>query len=131
MFVLKQFLKAFLLPPMPWLILLLAVVVFWRRTWARKLLFLAVLLIIGLHSGLINYALRYPLELRYPPLIDPNKVGPFDAIVVLTAGSIAAEGLIPFPSVDEHMFRRLDEAWRLYKLRPKPIVVSGPSTHSV
>jgi uncharacterized SAM-binding protein YcdF (DUF218 family) len=58
-------------------------------------------------------------------VIDPNKVGPFDAIVVLTAGSIAAEGLIPFPSVDEHMFRRLDEAWRLYKLRPKPIVVSG------
>src|SRR6476469_6379705 len=84
MFVLKQFLKAFLLPPMPWLILLLAVVVFWRRTWARKLLFLAVLLIIGLHSGLINYALRYPLELRYPPLIDPNKVGHFDAIAVLT-----------------------------------------------
>ena len=125
MFVLKQFLKALLLPPMPWLILLLAVVVFWRRTWARKLLFLTVLLIIGLHSGLINYALRYPLESRYPPLIDPNKVGPFDAIVVLTAGSIAAEGLIPFPSVDEHMFRRLDEAWRLYKLRPKPIVVSG------
>ena len=125
MFVLKQFLKALLLPPMPWLILLLAVVVFWRRTWARKLLFLTVLLIIGLHSGLINYALRYPLESRYPPVIDPNKVGPFDAIVVLTAGSIAAEGLIPFPSVDEHMFRRLDEAWRLYKLRPKPIVVSG------
>ena len=125
MFVLKQFLKALLLPPMPWLILLLAVVVFWRRTWARKLLFLTVLLIIGLHSGLINYALRYPLESRYPPVIDPNKVGPFDAIVVLTAGSIPAEGLIPFPSVDEHMFRRLDEAWRLYKLRPKPIVVSG------
>jgi uncharacterized SAM-binding protein YcdF (DUF218 family) len=125
MFVLKQFLKALLLPPMPWLILLLAVIIFWRRTWARKLLLLSFLLIVALHSGPINYALRYPLESRYSPVIDPNTVGPYDAIVVLTASSIPAEGLIPFPSVDEHMFRRLDEAWRLYKLRPKPIIVSG------
>jgi len=125
MFVLKQFLKALFLPPAPWLILLLAVVIFWRRTWARKLLFLTVLLIFALHSGPINYILRYPLELRYPALIDPKMAGAYDAIVVLTAGSIPAEGLIPFPSVDEQMFRRLDEAWRLYKLRPKPILVSG------
>ena len=125
MFVLKQFLKALLLPPMPWLILLLAVVIFWRRTWTRTVLFLTVLLIIALHSGPINYILRYPLELRYPALIDPKMAGAYDAIVVLTAGSIPAEGLIPFPSVDEQMFRRLDEAWRLYKLRPKPILVSG------
>src|SRR5690349_24552951 len=94
MFVLKQFLKALLLPPTPWLILLLAVVIFWRRTWARKLLFLTVLLIIALHSGPINYILRYPLELRYPALIDPKMAGAYDAIVVLTAGSIPAEGLI-------------------------------------
>jgi uncharacterized SAM-binding protein YcdF (DUF218 family) len=125
MFVLKQFLKALLLPPMPWLILLLLVLLFWRRTWARKLLLLTFLLIIAVHSSPINYALRYPLELRYPALIDPNMAGAYDAIVVLTAGSIPAEGLIPFPSVDGHMFRRLDEAWRLYKIRPKPIIVSG------
>jgi uncharacterized SAM-binding protein YcdF (DUF218 family) len=125
MFVLKQFVKALLLPPVPWLILLVAVVVFWRRAWARKLLFLTVLLIVGLHSGPINYALRYPLELRYTPLIDPNEIGAYDAIVVLTAGSIPAEGLIPFPSVDGHMFRRLDEARRLYKVKPKPIIISG------
>lgn len=125
MFVLKQFLKVFLLPPMPWLLMLLAVLIFWRRTWARKLLLITFLLILALHSGPVNYVLRYPLESRYPPLIDPNQVGAYDAIVVLTAGSVAAEGLIPFPSVDESMFRRLDEAWRLYRIRPKPIIVSG------
>jgi uncharacterized SAM-binding protein YcdF (DUF218 family) len=38
---------------------------------------------------------------------------------------IPAEGLIPFPSIDKSMFRRLEEAWRLYRIRPKPIVVSG------
>jgi uncharacterized SAM-binding protein YcdF (DUF218 family) len=38
---------------------------------------------------------------------------------------IPAEGLIPFPTIDESMFRRLEEAWRLYHIRPKPIVVSG------
>jgi len=125
MFVLKQFLKALLLPPMPWLLMLLAVLIWWRRTWARKLLLITFLLILALHSGPVNYALRYPLEARYPPLIDPSKAGSYDAIVVLTAGSVAAEGLIPFPSVDEHMFRRLDEAWRLYRLRPKPVIISG------
>lgn len=125
MFVLKQFLKALLLPPMPWLLMLLAVLIWWQRTWARKLLLITFLLIFALHSGPVNYALRYPLEARYPPLIDPNKVGSYDAIVVLTSSSIAAEGLIPFPSVDEHMFRRLDEAWRLYRIRPKPIIISG------
>ena len=48
-----------------------------------------------------------------------------DAIVVLTSSSIPAAGLVPFPSVDEHMFRRLDEAWRLYRIKAKPIIVSG------
>jgi uncharacterized SAM-binding protein YcdF (DUF218 family) len=33
--------------------------------------------------------------------------------------------LIPFPSIDEAMFRRLDEAWRLYRMQPKPIIVTG------
>ncbi|HEX7231061.1 MAG TPA: hypothetical protein VF452_11765, partial [Candidatus Binatia bacterium] len=80
MFVLKQFLKALLLPPLPWLMLLLLVLLFWRRTWARKLLLLTFLLIIALHSGPINYGLRYPLELRYSALIDPNMAGAYDAI---------------------------------------------------
>jgi len=125
MFLLKQFLKALLLPPMCWLLLLLAVLLFWRRPWARKLLLATVLLILALHSGPVNYALRYPLESRYPPLIDPRKAGSYDAIVVLTGGSVAARGLIPFPSVDENMFRRLDEAWRLYRIQPKPIIITG------
>jgi uncharacterized SAM-binding protein YcdF (DUF218 family) len=125
MFALKQFVKAFLSPPMPWFLMLLAVLIFWRRTWARKFLLLTFLLILGLHSGPVSYALRYPLESRYPPLVDPLRASPYDAIVVLTSGSIAAEGLIPFPSIDERMFRRLDEAWRLYRIRPKPIIVSG------
>jgi uncharacterized SAM-binding protein YcdF (DUF218 family) len=125
MFVLKQFLKALLLPPTLWLVLLLAVLIFWRRPWARKLLAATCLLILALHSGLVNYALRYPLESRFSPLRDPKTTGAYDAIVVLTGGTIPAEGLVPFPSVDEFMFRRLEEAWRLYRIQPKPIVVSG------
>ncbi|HEY6366633.1 MAG TPA: YdcF family protein [Candidatus Binatia bacterium] len=125
MFVLKQFLKALILPPTPWILMLLAVLIFWRQRWAKKLLFVTFCLIIVLHSGLVGYWLRYPLESHYPPLIDPTKVEPYDAIVVLTAGMIPAEGLIPFPSIDRSMFRRLEEAWRVYLIRPKPIVISG------
>jgi len=125
MFVLKQFLKALLLPPMPWLLLLLAVAIFWQRSWARKLLLLTILLIFALHSSPVNYALRYPLESRFAPLLDPNQAGSYDAIVVLTGGILPAAGLRPFPAINESMFRRLDEAWRLYRIRPKPIIVAG------
>ena len=125
MFVLKQFLKALLLPPMPWLLMLLAVLIFWRRSWARKLLLITFLFIFALHSGAVNYALRYPLESRHPPLLDPRKAGPYDAIVVLTSSMVPASGLIPFSTIDESMFRRLEEAWRLYRIQPKPIIVSG------
>ena len=125
MFRLKQFLKEIILPPFPWMLLLLIVLLFWRRHWARKLLFATFCLIVALHSGIVGYGLRYPLESRYPPLRDPVQAEPYDAIVVLTAYSRPAGGLIPFPTIDEHMFRRLDEAWRLYRIRPKPIVVSG------
>lgn len=125
MFVLKQFLKQLILPPVSWLLLLLVVLVFWRRRWARKLFFATFCLIIVLHTGLVSYGLRYPLESRHTPLIDPAQAEPYDAIVVLTGGSIPAGGLIPFPTLAEPMFRRLDEAWRLYRVRRKPIVVSG------
>jgi uncharacterized SAM-binding protein YcdF (DUF218 family) len=125
MFVLKQFLKALLLPPMPWLLMLLAVLIFWRRSWARRLLLITLLLIFALHSGAVNYALRYPLESRHPPLLDPRKAGPYDAIVVLTSSMVPASGMIPFSTIDESMFRRLEEAWRLYRIEPKPIIVSG------
>jgi uncharacterized SAM-binding protein YcdF (DUF218 family) len=125
MFVLKQFLKEFILPPVPWMLLLIIVLIFWRRQWARKLLGFTVCLILALHSGIVGYALRYPLESRYRPLLDPAKIPPYDAIVVLTSSMIPADGLIPFPTIDEYMFRRLDEAWRLYRIQPKPIVVSG------
>lgn len=125
MFVLKQFLKVILLPPTLWLLLLLAVLIFWRRSWARKLLLFTFLLIFALHSGAVNYVLRYPLESRYAPMIDPRKAGAYDAIVVLTGGITPASGLIPFPTIDQFMFRRLDEALRLYRVQPKPIIVSG------
>ena len=125
MFVLKQFLKDLVLPPLPWILMLLAVLIFWRRRWARKLLFVTFCLIFVLHSGICGYLLRYPLESLYPPLLSPVKVEPYDAIVVLTASTFPAGGLIPFPSVDGSMFRRLDEAWRLYRVQPKPIIVSG------
>jgi len=125
MFVVKQFLKGLILPPTSWFILLLLVLIFWPRRWARKLLFVTIVLIAALHSGDVNYLLRYPLESRYPPLLDPQGAEPYDAIVVLTSSAIPAHGMIPFPSVDEYMFRRLDEAWRLYRRQPKPIVVSG------
>ena len=58
MFTLKQFLKALFLPPMPWLLMLLAVLIFWQRRWARKLLFVTLLLTLALHCGPLNYALR-------------------------------------------------------------------------
>lgn len=125
MFALKQFLKALILPPLPWMLMLLAVLIFWRRRWARKLLFVTFCLILVLHSGIFGYFLSYPLESSYPPLIDPAKVEPYDAIVVLTGGIIPAGGLIPFSSIDKTMFRRLEEAVRLYNIRPKPIIVSG------
>jgi hypothetical protein len=38
MFVVKQFLKGVLLPPLPWLLVLLVVWTCWHRRWARKLL---------------------------------------------------------------------------------------------
>jgi uncharacterized SAM-binding protein YcdF (DUF218 family) len=125
MFVLKQFLKALILPPTPWLLMLLAALIFWRRSWARKLLLVTLFLIFALHSGPVSIALRYPLESRYPPLLDPRTAGGYDVIVVLTGGIVPASGLIPFPAINESMFRRLDEAWRLYRIQPKPIVVSG------
>ena len=125
MFVLKQFTKALLLPPTSWILLLFAVLIFWRRRWARKLLLVTICVIFVFHSGIVGYWLNYPLEARYPPLLDPTEAEPYDAIVVLTSGVIPVGGLVPFPSVDEFMFRRLDEAWRLYRIRPKPILVSG------
>ena len=125
MFVLKQFLKQLMLPPVSWLLLLVVVLLFWRRRWARKLFFAAFCLILVLHSGFASYGLRYPLESRYTPLIDPTKNDPYDVIVVLTGTTIPARGLIPFPTIEVAMFRRLDEAWRLYRIRRKPIVVSG------
>jgi uncharacterized SAM-binding protein YcdF (DUF218 family) len=125
MFLLKQFLKAIILPPMPWVVLLILVLIFWRRRWARKLLFATTVLIVALHSGYVGQSLRYPLEARYPALIDPSGAEPYDAIVVLLAGVLPPGGLIPLATIDESMFRRLDEAWRLYRLHPKPIIVSG------
>ena len=125
MFVFKQFLKQLMLPPVSWLLLLLVVLTFWRRRWARKLLVVIFCLIAILHSRLVGYGLRYPLESRYTPVIDSAQAEPYDAIVVLTGGSIPAGGLIPFPTIEVAMFRRLDEAWRLYRIRRKPIVVSG------
>lgn len=125
MFILKQFLKGLLLPPVPWLLALLVVLVFWRRRWARTLLLITLLLVFALHSDQVSYVLRHRLESQYSALIDPTTAGDYDAIVVLTGGSTAATGLIPFPAIDQSMFRRLDEAWRLYQIRPKPIIISG------
>jgi uncharacterized SAM-binding protein YcdF (DUF218 family) len=125
MFVLKQFLKVLLLPPTLWLLMLLAVLIFWQRSWARKLLLFTFLLILVVHTAPVNYLLRYPLESSYQPVIDPKKAASYDAIVVLTGGITPASGLIPFSTIDQAMFRRLDEAWRLYRLQPKPIIISG------
>ena len=125
MFLLKQFLKIIILPPMPWVVLLILVLIFWRRRWARKLLGVTIVLVFILHSGYVGHWLRYPLESRYAPLIDPRGAEPYGAIVVLMGGVIPAGGLIPFPSIDRELFRRLEEALRLYRIRPKPIIVSG------
>src|SRR5262249_27607765 len=115
MFVLKQFLKALILPPMPWLLMLLGVLIFWRRPWARNLFFVPSFLFFVPTGGAFGSLLPYPFKWIMAPLTAPAKVEPYDAFVVLTGGIIPAEGLIPFPSIDESMFRRLDEAWRLYR----------------
>ena len=72
MFVLKQFLKVLILPPMPWMLMLLAVLIFWRRRWARKLLFVTFCLIVVLHSGIVSYLLSYPLESQLSPAYRPR-----------------------------------------------------------
>ena len=125
MFVLKQFLKGFILPPMPWILLLALILIFWNRRWARRALLWTFVLVVLLHSNPVQRYTRYSLESRYPPLIDPNKAEPYDAIVVVTGGMVPASGLMPFPNISETTFRRLDEAWRLYRSAPKPIIVSG------
>lgn len=125
MFLVKQFLKQLVLSPTPWIVLLIFIALFWTRRWARKLFWAGIVVLFALHSAYVETLLRYPLESRYPPVIDPRTAGPYDAIVVLMAGTIPAGGLIPFPKISESLFNRLDEAWRLYRLGPKPIVVSG------
>ena len=100
MFVVKQFLKGVLLPPLPWLLVLLVVWTCWHRRWARTLLLGTIVGIFALHSGALGYWLRYPLESRYAPLRDPRQAGPYEAIVVLTGGLVPASGLIPFPTID-------------------------------
>jgi uncharacterized SAM-binding protein YcdF (DUF218 family) len=131
MFLMKQVLKQLILPPAPWFILLVVAGIFWRRRWAKAAFWTAVAIIFVLHSPQVGIMVRYPLETRYAPLIDPKDAEPYDAIVVLMAGTIPVGGLVPFPSVTEPLFRRLDETWRLYRLRPKPIIVSGGHVNPV
>ena len=125
MFLLKQFLKPLILPPVPWVVLFLLCGIFWRRRWARGLFWIAFALLFLFHSPEFGEVLRHPLESRYPALIDPAAAEPYDAIVVLMAGVIPEGGLVPYPTVSEPLFHRLDEAWRLYRIRPRPIIVSG------
>jgi uncharacterized SAM-binding protein YcdF (DUF218 family) len=125
MFIIKQVLKGLLLPPMPWILLLVLALIFWQRRWARKLLLAATVLIVLLHSQHFVRLLRYPLESRYAALTDPQAAEPYDAIVVLMGGTVPAGGLIPFPAVAGSTFQRLNEAWRLYRLHPKPVIVTG------
>jgi len=93
MFMLKQFIKVLVLPPGIWLILLAAVLVFWRRKWARMLLLVTLIIIVLLHSGTVAQALRFSLESRFPPLIDCRGAAPYDAIVVLMSSAQTAGGV--------------------------------------
>ncbi len=125
MFTLKQFLKALVLPPVCWILLLVLVLIFWNRKWARKALLATIVLILLIHSGRAAYFPFYFLGSRYPALVDPSRVGPYDGIVVVTEGMVPPGGMMPFPTISAATFHRLDEAWRLYRLAPKPIIVSG------
>lgn len=125
MYVLKQFLTRLILPPMPWILLLLVALIFWNRRWARKLLLVTIIMVLAFHSWPVHYWMRYSLESRYQSLVDPRQAESYDAIVVLTGGLVPKGGLIQTPTISQTMFRRLDEAWRLYRLLPKPIIVSG------
>jgi len=125
MFVLKQFIKGFILPPGIWLILLAAVLVFWKKKWAWKLLLATFVIIVLLHSGIVAHGLRHSLESQFPPLVDCRGAAPYDAIVVLMSSADMKGGLILYPTLDLASFRRLDEALRLYRCDPKPVIVSG------
>jgi uncharacterized SAM-binding protein YcdF (DUF218 family) len=125
MFLLKQFLKPLILPPMPLFVLLLLCGIFWRKRWARGLFWTSLALLFLFHSPEFSEVLRHPLESRYPALMDPSTAEPYDAIVVLMAGVIPEGGLVPYSTITDPLFHRLDEAWRLYRLRPRPIIVSG------
>jgi uncharacterized SAM-binding protein YcdF (DUF218 family) len=125
MFLLKQFIKGLVLPPGIWLILIAAVLVFWKRKWSRKLLLATFIVVVLLHSGIVARGLRYTLESRFPLLIDCRAAAPYDAIVVLMGSAEMKGGLIPYPTLNLESFRRLDEALRLYRCDPKPVIVSG------
>src|ERR1044071_10453719 len=88
MFLLKQFLKPLILPPVPWFVLFFLCGIFWRRRWARGLFWIAFALLFLFHSPELGEVLRHPLESRYTALIDPAAAEPYDAIVVLMAGVI-------------------------------------------
>ena len=84
MFVLKQLLKFLVLPPSCWLLLLLAVLLFWKRQWGRKFLAGVVTAIYLFHSFIVSAGLSWLLESRYKLLLDPRSIGSYDAIVTLS-----------------------------------------------
>src|SRR5256885_16004946 len=110
MFVLKYLFKQLILPPPAWFILLVVAGIFWRRRWARVLFWATLVVVFALHSPYVGMKLRYPLESRYEPMIDPGRAEPYDAIVVLMAGTSSGGGGGAFFAGSESFFLRLREA---------------------
>lgn len=111
MLLLRKWLKILMLPPVLWITLLVVVLVFWNKKWARRVLLAGVIVIALLHSTILAWAASYLLESRFPRLRDIRIAAPYDAIVVLTGGHAT--------------IHRVEEAWRLYRTLPKPIIVAG------
>ena len=127
MFVLKQFLKELLLPPLPWLL-------------RPPCGFLAALLGAQAAAGNIfdNPCLAQRADQPMRCAIHwsrvthrcstHEKLARYDADPRSHPRDYSSRRIIPFPTIDERTFRRLDEAWRLYRIQRKPIIVSADTS---
>jgi len=123
-----RFIVALLQPyPLLYLLSLVALIRVWRSyLWNRRRLLLAIVPfgILGFVSlPAVGYLAMGSLEWHYPPRDEvPDEVG---AIVVLSGYVRPPSAAVPDVEMGSDTFLRCLQAARLYKARPRPIIVSG------